>query len=289
MKVYFLPYVAGMWRSMAPLYREHKRAGDKVVVMPIPYWGRNADGEMVYPHYDGYSFPVPVKDYHEVNLAEEHPDIIYYHYPFDDCNRVTSVDPAYYSWELKRCCDRLIYTPYYTLAVDDCDVTSGYVGGIQYADAIVTWSEQQQKNYAACLPGKEVIYKRRPKLRGSKVPEDWEQRIGGRHTIFLNNSLWALMDHPKRELDNLDKVIRGYHNDCLWWRPHPLFVDTINSTCPKYGPYYYAIMTRFLRRDDIYDDTWDVERAAVRCDEYIGDPSSVTRLIYEQGKRVTIL
>jgi len=288
MKVCFLPYVAGMWRSMAPLYQEHIEAGDDVSVMPIPYYGRDQDGELSYPHYD-YGFPVPVKDYRETDLAAEHPDIIYYHYPYDDHNRVTSVDPAYYSYNIRKYCDKLIYTPYYTLAVDDCDAGAGCVSGIQCADAVITWSEKQRNNYAACLPRKEVIYKKRPKLEGSPVPEDWEERIAGRHVAFLNNSLYALINNPKRELEHLDKAIRGYRNMCLWWRPHPLFVDTIKALFPQYSSTYYQTMNRFLDRHDIYDDTWDVDRAAVRCHEYIGDPSSLERLFTEQGKKVTIL
>jgi len=289
MKVYFLPYVAGMWRSMAPLYKEHKRNKDTVVVMPIPYWGRNADGELCYPHYDGYDFPVPVKDYHDVDLFAEHPDIIYFHNPYDDCNRVTSVDPMYYSDYLRRCCDKLIYTPYYTRCAGDFDLHSAMIGAVYKADAIVVWSEAQKEHYAAVHPGKEIIVKKRPKLAKRKVPEDWEERINGRRVVLLNNSLGALLDNPRRELHALEDAIRGNRDVCLWWRPHPLFVDTINSVCPKYGPFYYQIMTRFLQRNDIFDNSWDVERAAVRADEYLGDPSSVTLMFYEQGKKVTIL
>ena len=289
MTVYFLPYVAGMWRSMAPLYKEHKKAKDKVVVMPIPYYGRNNDGEMIYPHYDGYDFPVPVKDYHDVDLAAEHPDIIYFHYPYDDCNRVTSVDPAYYSDNLRQCCEKLIYTPYYTRGLNDNDLPSTMTGAVFKADAVVVWSEKQKENFAERHPGKEIILKRQPKLRPRKIPEDWETRIAGRKVILLNNSLGALMDDPRRELHKLQDAIRRNRDVCLWWRPHPLFVDTINSICPKYGPFYYQIMQDFLRRDDIFDNSWDVDRAAVRADEYLGDPSSIIMLFYEQNKKVTIL
>ena len=105
--------------------------------------------------------------------------------------------------------------------------------------------------------------------------------------MLLNNSLGALIDNPHRELNALDAAIRGNRDVCLWWRPHPLFIDTIKSICPKYDAFYYQIMTRFLDRYDIYDDTWDVERAAARADEYLGDPSSLIMLF--EGKKVTIL
>lgn len=285
MRVYFLPYIASMWRSMEPLYKEHKKAGDDVTVMPIPYYSRDVNGDLANYHYD-YGFPVPVKDYKTVNLMQVHPDIIYFHNPYDENNRVTSVDPSYYSYKLKPCTDRLIYTPYYTLSSGDNDITAGSVSGIYNADAIVTWSEKQAENFRQYHPNKEIIVKKRPKLKKKAIPKEWEDIINGRRVVFLNNSLGALIMDPLKELHSLGKAMQTYRTDCIWWRPHPLFEETIQAICPQYKPLYGDIMARFQRINGIYDTSWDVERAAVRADIYVGDPSSVEVLFYEQGKKV---
>ena len=42
--------------------------------------------------------------------------ISYIHNPYDNWNYVTSIDPAFYSWELKKYTDCLVYIPYYSTA-----------------------------------------------------------------------------------------------------------------------------------------------------------------------------
>lgn len=274
-----------MWRSMEPLYKEHKKAGDDVTVMPIPYYSRDVNGDLANYHYD-YGFPVPAKDYKTVNLMQVHPDIIYFHNPYDENNRVTSVDPSYYSYKLKPCTDKLIYTPYYTRGVDDNDITAGTVGGVYNADAIVAWSEKQAENFRNIHPDKEIIVKKRPKLRKRAVKKDLEGLIKGRRVVFLNNSLGSLINNPKIELQALEQAMQMYKHDFIWWRPHPLFTETIQALFPQYLPVYSDIIAKFMRGDGMYDTSWDVESAAVRADIYVGDPSSVEVLFYEQGKKV---
>ena len=57
-------------------------------------------------------------DYRQYSLESACPDLAYIHNPYDDCNYVTSIDPAYYSSELKKYVGKLVYVPYY--------VTSGF-------------------------------------------------------------------------------------------------------------------------------------------------------------------
>lgn len=49
----------------------------------------------------------------EYDLENDWPDIIYIHNPYDDNNLVTRVDSRYYSWNLKKYCEKLVYIPYY--------------------------------------------------------------------------------------------------------------------------------------------------------------------------------
>ena len=69
-------------------------------------------------HYEGKEFPsyVPITSYSDYDLEKRRPDVIYIHNPYDDRNFVTSVDSAYYSSELKKYTDLLVYIPYYSTA-----------------------------------------------------------------------------------------------------------------------------------------------------------------------------
>lgn len=84
-------------------------------VVPIPYHDRNPDQSMGTLHYEGRQFPpeVPVVDYTSYDPRVRRPDIVYIHNPYDGYNLVTSVAPQFYSNELSKYTDMLVYIPYY--------------------------------------------------------------------------------------------------------------------------------------------------------------------------------
>lgn len=290
-KVYFLPYCAAMWRSLASLYQEHVKAGDDVTVMPIPYYGKDNHGALTFRHFDLHRFPVPTVDYKTVDLQEEHPDVIYIHNPYDGDNTITSVQPFFYSNKLKNYTDKLIYAPYYTTGGD---IESAiYAPGVFNADVVITWSESQCERYKSILHSDKVIVKKYTPVPGGEIPEAWQEKMTGKKVVLYNNSIGALMVNPKKELEKVDRIIRQYSQDpavCLWWRPHPLYVDTINALFPRYGQQYMKTLTRFAEaQTGIYDDTGDLERAVTACDEYIGSPSSLVKLFRDYGKPASII
>ena len=67
--------------------------------------------------YEGDCLPtgVPIVKWEDYRLEEERPDIIFIHNPYDDGNNLTSVHPFYYSSNLKKYTQCLVYSPYFTL------------------------------------------------------------------------------------------------------------------------------------------------------------------------------
>jgi len=109
--VMFLPYKASMWDSLESVWQAAKEQDDvEAIVMPIPYADRNPDGTCAEVHYELHEYPdyVPVVDCRTIDLPSLHPDVIFIHNPYDNCNSVTSVDSAYYSDQLKKCCNILV-------------------------------------------------------------------------------------------------------------------------------------------------------------------------------------
>ncbi len=115
-EILFLPYKMSMWDSMESVWLEAKE-DDRCdcYVMPIPYYERNQDLSLKQMHYEGMEFPsyVPITKVSEYIIATRRPDVIYIHNPYDDLNRITTVDSNFYSDKLKMYTDNLVYIPYY--------------------------------------------------------------------------------------------------------------------------------------------------------------------------------
>lgn len=149
MEVVFLPYKASMWDSMESIWLAAKE--DKLCetyVIPIPYVDKNPDRTVKALHLEKEEFPgyVPITNYQEYNLQKRHPDIIYFHNPYDQYNRITSVFPEYYSSELKKCTDMLVYIPYF-VCVDDVPKHLCLTPGVVNADRVIVQSEKIRQTY----------------------------------------------------------------------------------------------------------------------------------------------
>lgn len=115
-RVVFMPYKASMWDSFESVWKVVDKDEEcEAYVVPIPYFDKNPDGSLGVMHDEKYDFPkyVPIVDWESYDLELEHPDIIFFHNPYDEGNIVTSVHPNYYSAELKKCTDMLVYIPYF--------------------------------------------------------------------------------------------------------------------------------------------------------------------------------
>lgn len=105
LEVVFCPYKASMWDFLESIWKACVKDADcDAYVVPIPYYDRNPDYTFRDMHYEGDMFPayVPVTHYDSYDFEERSPDIIFIHNPYDDGNFVTSVDPRFYSGELKK-------------------------------------------------------------------------------------------------------------------------------------------------------------------------------------------
>ena len=100
-------------------------------------------------HYEGEQYPsyVPVTLWEEYNISEHRPDIIYIHNPYDECNHVTSVHPAFYAKELKKYTDMLVYIPYFVSLNSNVGEHFCVLPGTLYADRVIVQSENVRNIY----------------------------------------------------------------------------------------------------------------------------------------------
>lgn len=327
-EVVFLPYKASMWDSLESVWMAAEEDEDcDAYVVPIPYYDRNPDGTFREYHYEGEEFPdyVPITHYENYDIQKRWPDMVFIHNPYDQYNYVTSVDPRFYSTELKKYTDMLVYIPYFILGEFDPDDEKAVEGmahfctvsGVLNADRVVVQSENIRKAYINVLAKecgeetrahweKTIVGSGSPKLEKVrrtgkeelKIPEEWMaiiQRPGGerKKVILYNTSVSALLAHQEKMLEKMQSVFHVFWENkedvALLWRPHPLIEATIRSMRPQLWAEYEILVEEYKKEGwGIYDDSPELNRAIALCDAYYGDWSSLVQLCQEARKPVMI-
>jgi len=304
LEVVFFPYKASMWDSLESVYLAAKEDPEcDAYCVPIPYYDLNPDHSFGKMHYEGRDYPkdIEVIDWEKYDFEERKPDVIYIHNPYDDCNLVTSVHPRFYSSNLKKYTDTLVYIPYYS--------TSGRMSKAQslcpayiYADYIVIQSPEFRKYFDADIPDQKFLPFGSPKFdriikKCQNPPEpstEWKERMSGRKVYFYNTSIAGMLADTENFLKKMNYVFQcfeGREDVCLLWRPHPLMEATFDSMRPQYRHIYEALKHMFLEKKlGILDTTPDIADAIALSDAYIGDAgTSVTSLFGIVGKPIFIL
>lgn len=326
-EVVFMPYKASMWDSLESVWEKYNNDPQwNAVVVPIPYFDKNLDGTLREYHYEGAQFPeyVPIVSYSDYDLQGIHPDKIYIHNPYDECNIVTTVHPDYYSKKLKEQTDWLVYIPYFVLSErdpknsDEVDsiVHFAVVPGVINADEVIVQSENMKKCYVEALvqivgENTRKIWEKKIKGNGSPklqkaagvkkmqydYPAEWIEKITNENgdkkkVIFYNTSIQALLDNENmtEKMRQVMETFKKHKRDfVLLWRPHPLLEATISSMRPELWEQYSEIVKEYKSESiGIYDDSADLYRAISIADIYYGDKSSVVQLCLAAGIPVMI-
>jgi hypothetical protein len=293
-EIVFLPYNAAMWDCLESIWIAASQDPKFVVsVIPIPYYEKNSQGQVVAEKYDGGKFPpyVPIVDYSSYSLEEHQPEIAYIHNPFDSYNNITTVHPDYYSKELKKYVKRLVYVPYF-VTEDAVFVTHRELPAYYYVDNIVVQCEKMMGSFASTIKSDKFIPVGSPiadriinlDLHKPDIPDSWKAMLpngddfGGKKVVMFNTSLSMMMREREKFLDKIEYVIRMFRrveDVILVWRPHPLMHSTLQNMGIDLYNRFLAIESMFVQeRLGILDKTTDVGIAVALCDAYVGEDSS---------------
>ena len=307
LKVVFLPYKASMWDCMESVWEAADADPEcEALVVPIPYYEKNAQGSIVRECYEGDMFPkdVPVVHYRAYHLEEEQPDIVYIHNPYDGGNTVTTVHPDYYSSNLKKYTDLLVYIPYYICGngpLPDCHLS---LPAYEYVDYIILQDEEKVQNLADFVPMEKIavlgtpkadrirkLNRKKDEILEQEILQEWREKIRGKKVILYNISVTGLLRNSKYAMDKIRYVLscfEGRDDVVLWWRPHPLLEATLHSALPALYEEYMKIKHAFAGSGNgILDETGDAAVAAVIADAYLGEnTSSLMHYFGVQGKPV---
>ena len=303
-EIVFFPYKASMWDSLESIYLAAKADPDcDAYCVPIPYYNLNPDHSLGHMYYDGQDYPkdIEIIDWQKYDFENIRPDVIYIHSPYDDWNLVTSVHPRFYSSNLKKYTECLVYVPYYS-------TTGGMSEGQRTlpvyfnADYIVTQAPMFRDYFDERIPDKKFLPFGSPKFdriinkckNPPEPPTEWKRKMEGRKVCFYNTSIGGMLGDTEAFLKKLRYVFdtfKGRDDACILWRPHPLLESTFDSMRPGYKAEFERIKRYYIENDiGIFDDTPDMTDAISWSDAYIGDAgTSVTSVFGIVGKPMFIL
>ncbi|MBD5451078.1 MAG: hypothetical protein HDR25_00400 [Lachnospiraceae bacterium] len=328
-EVVFFPYKASMWDSLESVWKAADEDPDcDAYVVPIPYYDKRSDGSLGKMHYEGDEYPkyVPITSYKKYDFEKRKPDVVYIHNPYDNLNLVTSVPTRFFSDNLKKHTDKLVYIPYFILGEIKPDEDEKIEGmkhfcttpGVFNADKVIVQSEDMKQVYIKVLLDAtenhsegarkywddKILGLGSPKIdkvlntkkEDLEVPQEWLKIIekpdgSWKKIIFYNTSVGALLQHDEKMLQKMGSVFEIFKENqdevALLWRPHPLIKATVESMRPQLWIEYDRLVTKYRGEGwGIYDDSSDIDRAIALSDAYYGDGSSVVQMYQQTGKPV---
>ncbi len=324
LEILFLPYQVSMWDSLESVWMAARDRDDiDCYVVPIPFYDVLPDNSLGNIHYEGDLYPdyVPITSYLKYSIETRRPDVIFFHNPYDENNRVTRIPERYYSRNLKKYTDMLVYIPYFVSEEGGPAEYQCYTTGVLFADRVVVQKGSIYEKYCRVytnvlkqngLEGKLIPAEQKFLPLGSpkfdkvlnmkceleNLPEKWQKVIlkpdGSRKKIILYNlSISPLLENREQTLKKIDNVFQFFKGKqdelVLLWRPHPLLIKTIEAMVPWLRDAYMQRVRQFQEECwGIYDETPDPNLAMVLSDGYYGDMSSLVTTYRETGKPIMI-
>lgn len=311
-EVVFLPYKASMWDSLESVWKAADEDLDcDAYVIPIPYYDKNADGSFAEMHYEGDLYPdyVPVTSWQEYDLEKRHPDVIFIHNPYDGGNHVTSVHPFFYSKNIKKFTEKLVYIPYFVFPGNFAEHFA-LTSGVLHSDCTYVQNDITKNKYIAtlCKQGlNEQYFSNRifavgtPKTdkvyqvvnTDKEIPRMWREKLIGKKVVFLNTNVGLILKNSNNFIDNMERIFGVFEQFSdtfsVIWREHPLSVSTIKSLRPDLLDGYYEMREKFLKYSwGVLDENVELYDAMRVSDCYYGAGGSLITLYSATGKPMLV-
>jgi len=310
----FISSKADMSDSIESIYIAAKKDPDcDAYWMPVSFFDVNEHKQTSIMHYEGedhYSEEIDVTDWDKYAIETRRPDIVFTYNAYDDKNNVSVIHPDYYSSNLCKLTDLLVFVPYYV----DVDYGTADVYSLSqsciHAHKTVLATEKMRDHYATVFkqefgdkygePEKKFVALGSPKydkVKSTKrescdLQQNWRDLIGEKKVITYISSLGSFLETTDSYFDKLLSMLETFktHKDVLlWWRPHPLIKKTIKSMIPDMLQQYTEIVDTYKNEGwGIYDDSSDLHRAIAWSDGFYGDWSSVLLMFQYAGKPVML-
>lgn len=241
-EVLFLPYKVSMWDSFESIWKSViSDTKCNCSVVPIPYYEIDSDGKVKRQCYEGNYFDknIDIIDYNKYDLEKVQPDIIYIHNPYDNYNRITMIEPKYFSNNIVNYTNMLVYVPYFIAGsyknVEEARSIYSSPGYIN-SDIIIAQSYTHKDLLVEIgYSDKKIIPLGSPKidfvLKNNKNINILTKSYSKNKVFLLTTGINDLLcyDNWLNMINNIISIFLDNKDIKLIWRPHPLTEITITT------------------------------------------------------------
>ncbi|MBE5837086.1 LicD family protein [Butyrivibrio sp.] len=320
--VVFLPCRAIWWKSMEGYYRACVSDENKEVhVLPIFYFDCDYNGQIGDNHDERAMFPeyVSVEDCEKFDFERIHPDKIVVQVPYDGFNTAMTVHEFFYSDNLLKYTDELIYIPCFDME-DPKELEDKAAASIKplieqpvviNADKVLLKSEMMKKLYVETLV----------ELCGEETRNYWEAKIlvwdfkakvgrklssGGegeehkrnlssenRKTVVYYVSISMLLRYREKAIDKIRRSLQIFEDSSAEIDVIYLQQEAIGSQLEKIDrglhEKYVTAISDFEKRGKIsFDKKGDALNNMDQWSSYYGEPGALAHRCIEMGIPVMI-
>lgn len=314
-EIVFMPYRANQWKAIESVWRRACEEDDCIVrVVPIPYYYKRHMGDSHSErYYDGEQFPdyVPITDFLEYNAEANHPDVIYIQNPHDQWNHALTVHSNYYSAELWKNTEELIYIPWFKLdemRPDDeralkCRKYYVPTPGVVNADKVIVQSEGMKQSYVDYLSewaGEDTRSIWEEKILGLGSPlDDVVEEIerpaewGQKKVLLYHISGNGLFEHKEKMLQKIQNTLEIFEGQSdklqILWLQDMQMRQRLESRVPETFQGYVELLEEFQSKPWVTLLRAEEEETAVKlADAFYGDGSKSAQLMKQEHKPVML-
>lgn len=315
-EVVFMPYRATQWKALESVWKS--ACGDEgcnVKVVPLPYYYKRRLGESLSEmQYDGDKFPeyVPITHFSEYSLENNHPDVIYIQNPYDDWNHNLTVHEKYYSAELWKNTEQLIYIPWFKLdemkPEDERALNSRKhfvpFPGVVHADKVIVQSEGMKQSYVDYLStwaGEDTrpIWEEKILGLGSPLDDVESEQLprptewGDRKVILYHISGNGLLEHKEKMLEKVERSMEVFQTQAekvqVLWLQDAQMRQRLAGRIPKVFAAYEKLVQSFEKNPQVSVMPMEEEEKAVQLsDAFYGDAGKTAQAMKQLSKPVML-
>lgn len=287
-EILFLPYKASMWDSLESIWEYANNDPDcNCHVMPIPYYELNSDRTIKNECYEGQNFKknIEIIHYNEYCIEDIQPDIIYIHNPYDEYNKLTMINPRYFSKNIVNYTNMLVYVPYFVTgsckdikSIEYMHKLPGYINSdkiiaqsYNHKDILIANGYSEKKILSLGSPKIDYVIKN--SIKYDNMNKNCDKKV-----FLISTGINDLLNHMDW-IDEFEELILTFvsRSDVLLiWRPHPLTELTITTMRPNLIDKFKKIYNIIENLEHIIiDNTSDANEVINMSDALISDYSSI--------------
>lgn len=311
-EVVFVCFSVKYWENMEQFYRtEISDEWNDVYVIPIPYYYKNYQGQIREEVFDISQYPKDVKilDYRTYDWEIRHPDKVYIQYPYDNWNSETTIPSEYFSENLWKYTEELIYVPYFILDEFCRSNLREYYNmkyyctmpGVVNADKVILQSEGMKRVYIDKLvdfAGKdtEEIWQNKLCVSENIKAHLEEKSSKNKKTLLYYVGFSQLYQYGEQAIQKMNRVfdILCSNEDRLQFiiREDVMIEKNSHMLEKKVYMQYCEIIKKYSKRKSVTvispkDSITDVEIVKM-CDAYYGEASRLMNRFRRENKPIMV-